>query len=131
MQPISELLNFKDVPNVTPALTRTEKREILMREIYDFYKKEYDKRRKENWKRYVKWLKENKIDEKILGREKNTRKFMRTKYAIKELTLERLTYLMNYLPFKDLDYFVSTGKEFYHSGKNFTAWLSKQIFAKK
>lgn len=102
-----------------------------MREIYQYYEMEKDRRRKENWNRYVAWLKANRIDEKKEGREKTWRKFMRTPKAIKELSFERLCFLMNYLSVEDLPYFISTGREFHHSGANFTAWLSAQIFAKK
>ena len=128
---ISDFISFSDVPTLTPELTKKEKRAILMHEIYDFYKAEYDKRRKENWKRYCKSLKEHRIDEKILGREKTFSKFMKSKNAIKELTYERLSWLMNYLPLNDLPYFISTAREFSNTGKNFTSWLSIQIFAKE
>lgn len=59
-----DFTKFEDFPKEIKPLTKTEKREILMREIYDFYKAEYDKRRKENWKRYIAWLKANRIPRK-------------------------------------------------------------------
>lgn len=92
-----------------------------MREIYDFYKKEYDKRRKENWKRYVRWLKASKLP----NTEKNQRLFKRNKLYIREISFESMKWLLKHIKLEDLPYFVSTGKEFYHSGRNFSAWLTK------
>lgn len=124
---ISELLqNFKDVPaSLSPQLTNKEKREILMREIYDFYVAEYDKRRKENWKRYIAYLKENRINEKTLGREKTFNKFKRTKKYIREISFDSMCWLLRHIPLKDLPYFTSTGREFSHSGRSFGSWLSQ------
>lgn len=111
--------------------TKKEQRETLMLEIYNYYLGEKDERRKENWKRYISYLKSNYIDEKKLGREKTYRKFLRTKTAIKEFDLDRLTFHLKFMPLRDLPYMVSTGREFAQSKKNFTAWLSTFIFAKK
>lgn len=112
-------------------LTTMQIRAELLQQIFGFYRGESESRRKENWRRYVIHLKSERIDEKILGREKNWKKFMRSKGAIKEFDLGRLTYFLNYMPTNDLPYIVSTGREFSHSGKNFTAWLSTFILAKK
>lgn len=118
---IGELLNFKDFPKEVAPLSNKEKREILLREIYDFYKGEYDKRRKENWKRYIAWLKENRIPDS----KDNQRKFKRTKRYIREMSFESMKWLLRHIPLRDLPYFTSTGREFYYTGRSFGAWLSQ------
>lgn len=110
-------LDFSDSP---VELTKKEKREILMREIYDFYKGEYDKRRKENWKRYVQFCKDNKLGK---GQESQA-KFKRSKRYIREISYESLKWLLKHIPTDDLHYFTSTGKEFTHTGRSFGGWLT-------
>jgi hypothetical protein len=92
-----------------------------MREIYDFYKAEYDKRRKENWKRYCSWCRVNRLP----NTKENQTRFKRNKLYIKEISFESMKYLLKHIPLEDLSYFTSTGKEFYHTGRNFGAWLAK------
>ena len=112
---------FEDFPQDIKALTKTEKREILMREIYDFYKSEYDKRRVENWKRYIQWLKANRTPDT----KENQRRFKRNKLYIREIGFESLCFLLKHIPLDDLHYFISTGKEFSHTGRNFSSWISQ------
>ena len=118
-----DFANFEDFPKEIKPLTKTEKREILLREIYDFYKAEYDKRRKENWKRYIAWLKANRIPDS----KENQRKFKRTKSYIREISYESLKWLLRHKSVDDLPYFVSTGKEFSHTGRGFSPWLMQWV----
>lgn len=111
----------------TKPLTKMEKRAIYLQEIHDFYMKESDNRKKENWRRYCKWCKENKLS----NTKENQKKFKNQQQFIKEYSLARLTYLLNFMPTDDLPYIVSTAREFWHSKKNFTSWLSTFIFSKK
>lgn len=121
MNHIEQFINFKDVPTLSPELSNKEKRDILMREIYDFYKRERDMRKKENWHRYCVWCRENKLPDT----KQNQRAFTRTKRYIKEISLSSMAFLLKHIPLADLPYFVSTGKEFMHTGRNFSAWLGK------
>lgn len=106
---IGDILAYPiDVPKSVLPLTKKEQRTILVQEIYNYYKAEYDMRRKENWKRYVLWLKTNRINEKTLGREETWKKFSKTKNFIKEITLKQLAILISYIPTEDLPYWVST-----------------------
>lgn len=116
---IADFLTFKDVPTLVPELTNKEKREILMLEIYNYYKAETDKRKKENWKRYIKYLKANHIQHTP----KTAIAFKRNKLYIKEVSLESMKYLLKHIKTDDLHYFTSTGKEFAHTGRSFGGWL--------
>jgi hypothetical protein len=113
--------DISDIPKEVLPLTKKEIRELQMREIYNFYVLERPKRKKENWKRYVKWLKENRIPDT----KQNQAKFRRQKKFIREISYESLCWLLKHIPTEDLPYFTSTGREFYHSGKNFSGWLGK------
>ena len=117
---ISQLFDFSDIPTAVLPLSLKEQREILMREIYDFYKGEYDKRRKENWNRYCKWCRSN----HKANTPENLKTFKRSKLYIREISFESMVWLLKHIPSKDLPYFTSTGKEFSHTGKNFSSWLS-------
>lgn len=130
--PILSIAEVKlDIPNViqttTYTLTKMEKRAFYLEEIHGFYMRESDNRKKENWRRYCKWCKDNRLSDT----KENQKKFKKQQQFIKEYSLSRLTYLLNFMPTDDLPYIVSTAREFAHSKKNFTAWLSTFIFSKK
>jgi hemerythrin len=113
--------NFGDFPVEVKPLTKKEKREILMREIFSYYKAEAGKRKMENWKRYCKWCRENRLSDI----KENQQKFKKTRMYIKEMTLESLSWLLRHIPQEDLHYFVSTGKEFSYTDRSFGGWLTK------
>lgn len=117
---IGDLLAFPDFPTDLKPLTRTEQREILLREIYQFYTAEKDKRRKENWKRYCTWCKTNHFS----NTPQNQKSFKKSKMFIKEVSFASLCWLLKHIPLEHLPYFISTGREFAQTGKNFGAWLA-------
>ena len=114
-------LLFPDFPTEIKPLTKKEQREILMREVYQYYIAEKDSRRKENWKRYCQWCKENRFS----NTPQNQKSFKKTKRFIKEMDFKSLLWLLKHIPTSDLPYFISTGKEFSHTGKNFSVWLTQ------
>lgn len=120
---IADIFGNKDFPQDIKPLSKKEEREMLMLEIYNYYKAENGKRKIENWKRYCKWCRDNrKSDNK-----ENQKAFQKSKLYIKEMSLHSLTWLLKHIPTKDLYYFTSTGREFAHSGRYFSGWVMKWI----
>lgn len=117
---IGDILAFPDFPKEVAPLSNKEKREILMREVYQYYLDEKDKRRKENWVRYCKWCKENHFN----NTPQNQKSFKKSKKYIKEMSFASICWLLKHIPLEHLPYFISTGKEFAHTGRNFGAWLA-------
>lgn len=89
----------------TPKKYKSEKiekseRSQIIKEIYCLYdtKQESNHRKKENWKRYIAWLKEiRKPDSK-----ENQLKFQKNKRFIKWISIERFCYFTSHVPTNDL-----------------------------
>lgn len=81
MESITDLIKRKEVEK--PKLSKSERTQIL-KEIYEIYSNDRQKlfRKKENWKRYVQWLKDNRIP----NTKENQAKFKKSKFFIKELS---------------------------------------------
>jgi hypothetical protein len=122
--------------NISQYLTTIERkkprseRAELLEQIYSFYVSQSQKtfRRKENWKRYVEWLKQNRINEKTIGRENNMRLFKKTKRYIKEHSLKTICIFLSHIPTSDLYYITSVGRDMEHRGHNFGSYLLSSIF---
>lgn len=89
-------------------------RRDLLRELYTLYENQKDKRKKENWKRYVAWLKET--------RQKNTPEsqatFKRNKRFIKEQDASEVAKRLWTLKTQDIPWAISEIK----AGRTF-GWL--------
>lgn len=119
----ADILQNKDFPVDIKPLTKKEERTLLMTEIYNYYKAENGKRKVENWKRYCRWCRENRLSDI----KENQQKFKKTRMYIKEMSQRSIEWLLKHIPTKDLYYFTSTGREFAHSGKYFSGWLMMWI----
>lgn len=110
--------------------TDRNQRRVLMKEIYQLYSSPTQRnlRKKENWKRYCKWCRENKLpDSKV-----NQEKFKKTKTFIKEFKEKNFAIVMN--PIKgeeNLYYIISVGKDMDRRGDNFGAYIISHLFDKR
>lgn len=84
-------------------------RNDILRQIYSFYdtQKEDITRRKANWKRYIEFLKENRLSDNT----ENQTKFKKSKKFIKKITPGTLAYFLSHIPTKDLYYILSVAKD--------------------
>lgn len=88
---------------------RGSERNDVVRQLYQLYDsgQEDTLRKKDNWKRYVAWLKENKIrDSKELQE-----KFKRNKKFLKKISEKNFAFFLSHIPTKDLYYVLSICKD--------------------
>lgn len=105
-------------------------RRVLLKEIYSLYSSVTQRniRKKENWKRYCKWCRENKLPDT----KENQEKFKKTKQFIKEFQEKTFAILMS--PIKgeeNLYYIISVGKDMDRRGENFGGYIINYLFDKK
>lgn len=117
MDSLSLLKNYK-LPEQRKRMTE---RSTLVDDIYGVYTSNQERtfRKKENWKRYVKWLKTNRTphshDMMI--------RFKRSKLFIKEMTYQSITFKLAHIPTRDLYYIRSEALNIHQAGKKFSPWL--------
>ena len=113
---------------------KTSERTEAIKEIYELYISPTQKnfRKRENWKRYVSYLKVNHIDEKKLGRTETSKLWRRKgqkelKY-LKEMSAKELAIFL--APFneknKNLDvlyYLASVGRDMNNRNENFSSYI--------
>jgi len=114
---MGELLKPKDN---TPKF-RSERGEVLD-EVYGFYR---ESTRKENWKRYVKWLRENRYKASPL----KIQEFKKTKIHLKTRSIKSFCVMLAHIPTKDLYYILSIGRDKSNRKENFSGWLMGEIRA--
>lgn len=107
---------------------RSERAELNY-EIYKLYTSPTQTRlrKKENWKRYVAWLKKNKTPDstKAQAKWKRTKLPYNEKY-IKTNSKASMAYLTSHLSKLDLRHCLSVGKDMDRRGENFSAWFLKK-----
>lgn len=101
----------------------SERAEIIS-QIYEFYINDKQNRKKENWKRYCKWCRDNK---KPKGSENL---FKKTKLYIKELPVKAICVKLAHIPTKDLYYIKSVCFDKFNRGENVGAYLLGSLKAK-
>ncbi len=118
MPDIAELLQQK-----TFVKTARSERADILKQIYPFY---VLSTRKENWKRYIGWLKSNKT--------KNTKErviqFKKEKSCLKSRNEKSFVIMLSHIPTKDLYYLLSIAKDKDKRGENFSGWLMGEIYRK-
>lgn len=119
MQSISEILNNIDKEKTSSRSERAE----LIGQIYDFYKEDT---RKQNWKRYIKWLKEKRLKHSLASVDN----FKHTKVYFKTRNIKSFCFLLSHIKTKDLYYIISLGKDKKNRGENFSGWLFGEIYKK-
>jgi hypothetical protein len=114
MYEISELLRIEKPKH------KSERNEIIS-QIYEFYQNDKQNRKKENWKRYCKWCRDNKMPK---GSEKL---FKKTKLYLKELSSKVIAIKLAHIPTKDLYFMASVCRDKYNRGENIGAFLLGSI----
>jgi Mg/Co/Ni transporter MgtE len=89
--------------------TKGSQRNDILRQIYSFYDsdREVFLTKKKNWKRYIEFLKENKIKD---GKESQER-FKKSKKFIKKMSSSTVAYFVSHIPTNDLYYILSVVKD--------------------
>lgn len=107
---------------------KTSKRAEFISQIFEVYNSESQKlfRKKENWKRYCNWAREN----KLADNKENQTKFKKTKLFIKEHSLKTVCYFLSPIPTSSLDYIVSVAKDMQHRNQNFSGYLMGNLIIK-
>lgn len=113
---------------------QTKTRKDIIKEIYELYTTERQKtfRSRENWRRYVNWLKTNKVNEKTLGRTETVKlwkkKGTKEYKFLKEMSTKELAIFL--APFNaknnNLDalyYLASLGRDMNNRKENFSSFL--------
>jgi hypothetical protein len=100
--------NFLKQPE--PIKKRGSERTDILRQIYSFYDTEQEKihTKKENWKRYVKFCKDN----KLCDSKENQMRFKKSKNFIKHITDKSMaSFWLSHIPTKHLYYILSVAKD--------------------
>ena len=89
--------------------TKGSQRNDILRQIYSFYDsdREVFLTKKKNWKRYIEFLRENKIKDS----KENKERFKRSKKFIKKMSPSTVAYFVSHIPTNDLYYVLSVVKD--------------------
>lgn len=102
-----------------PELTRTQKREIILTEIYSYYLADKDNRKRANWKKYREWC----IETHRSDTKENQKAFTRTKIYIKEMNFNSFKWVLKHLPLEDFYVVLSEVKDRSNRGNNVSSFL--------
>jgi len=123
------MLNIADIiknrPVQEPEKIERQERRFLNKQIDDIHHSPQEKilRRKENWKRYVAWLKKNRkkhTNETVIEFKKTANKKMEGKYLQE---YKSLWYLTSHIKTKDLYFCLSQMKDNLNRGKSASAYI--------
>lgn len=108
-----------------PKRKKITQRGFYTQEIFDIYSSETQRlfRKKENWKRYCNWAREN----HLADTKENQTKFKKTKLFIKEHSLKTICYFLAPIPTSSLDYIVSVAKDMQNRNQNFSGYLMSNL----
>lgn len=89
--------------------TKGSQRNDILRQIYSFYDsdREVFLTKKKNWKRYIEFLKENKLKDT----KENQERFKKSKKFIKKMSSSTVAYFVSHIPTNDLYYVLSVVKD--------------------
>ena len=89
--------------------TKGSQRNDILRQVYSFYDsdREVFLTKKKNWKRYIEFLKENKIKDS----KENQDRFKKSKKFIKKMSSSTVAYFVSHIPTNDLYYVLSVVKD--------------------
>ena len=108
-----------------PQKKRGSERSEVIGKIYELYTSGTEKelRRKENWKRYVQWLKANrrKHDNHAVSDFKKNKAFLR------ELDIKKFCYFTSHLKLDDLYYVLSICKDKVNRSESIGVYLYTQV----
>jgi hypothetical protein len=99
---------------------RTEKREAIIDEIFKYYVAEQPKRKRENWKRYLAFIKSR----HLTHCKKSVALFKRQPQYIHEVkTVESMRWLLKHIPLEDFYVVLSEVKDRKNRGNNVSSFL--------
>lgn len=101
---------------------KSERGDVLS-QIYELYRKS---NKKENWKRYIKWLKFNRIKHTKLSVED----FKKSKDCLTARVIKSFAIMLSHIPTSDLYYILSIAKDKDNRGENFSGWLMGELYKK-
>ena len=89
--------------------TKGSQRNDILRQIYSFYDsdREVFLTKKKNWKRYIEFLRENKIKDS----KENQERFKKSKKFIQKMSPSTVAYFVSHIPTNDLYYVLSVVKD--------------------
>lgn len=122
-------MEIKDVlKNFQIKKQKTSERAELIKEIYEIYTSDTQRihRKKENWKRYIQFLKENRIPDSKQAQSK----FKRSKKYIREHNIKSFAYFISIIPTPDLYYILSVAKDMNNRNQNMSAWIISNLVNK-
>lgn len=104
-----------------PKKKKHSQRAQFISEIYDIYISEQQRnfRKRENWKRYITWLKDNRTPDS----KENQAKFKKSKSFIKEHSVKTIVFFVSHIPTADLHYILSLAKDMQFRNQNFSSYL--------
>lgn len=104
---------------------RTEKREAIIDEIFKFYVAEQPKRKRENWKRYLAFIKSR----HLTHCKKSVALFKRQPEYIHEVkTVESMRWLLKHIKLEDFYVVLSEVKDRSNRGNNVSSWIGSLFF---
>lgn len=120
MKTFQDLINeYKDRIDLIPPKKSLNQRQELFAELYNYYEKDY---KRQAWKSYVAWLKQNRVKHTKLAVENYK------KVAFKKITVKSfVSYWLGFIPTPDLWYLVSIAKDMDNRGQSFNKWLFYSI----
>lgn len=106
------------------TLCKSERAELI-KQIYEIYTCPHEKilRKKENWKRYIAYLKSNRTPHTL----ESLKTFKKTKMYITEKPVTSFCFFLSPIPTKDLYYIISLMKDNKNRGKSASAYLFSSI----
>jgi len=116
MKTFQELLDeYKNRLDLIPPKKTLNQRQELFAELYNYYEKDY---KKQAWKSYVQWLKQNRIKHNKISIQEYK------KIAFKKITVKSFcSFWLSFIPTVDLWYLVSIAKDMDNRGQSFNRWL--------
>lgn len=109
--------NFKLHPKKS---LRGGQRAELIKQIYELYKEDKISRKKENWKRYIKWLKDFKKE----NNESSQRDFKRGNSFIRCYPIGTFCFLTSHIKTDDLYPMLSTAKDKKNRKENVSGYIA-------
>jgi hypothetical protein len=118
---IGDLLKVQD-----KTICKSERAQII-KEIYSYYTSPLEKilRKKENWVRYINWLKENKIKHspESVKKFKTVKLKDKQKEFIKEMPIKSFCYIISHIKTPDLYYLKSQAHDRSFRGESFSKYF--------
>lgn len=112
---------------VAPKKRGSERGDVIGK-IFELYDSEQERtlRKKENWKRYVSWLKQNKRK----NEPHSINDFKKSKIFLRPFTIKKLCFLISHLKTVDLYYVLSVCKDKYNRNESIGAYIYTQVINK-